>query len=170
MTISGFYEFHFRERRSGVSWSLFPNKSPSAVRNFAAGPLLLFNCTLTSQINYKYRIFSFVKFYMEPANQFVWVKYGAGHAVEVSVSSDCNVSRLIKVIKGELSDELMGIGLSQIELYKPEEDRKEGGEHKGGEETPYEPDVLVSAILRGGVEQTARNPILIRTTQQGIYD
>jgi hypothetical protein len=43
---------------------------------------------------------------MEPANQFVWVKYGTGQAVEVSVSSDCNVSRLIKVIKRELSDEL----------------------------------------------------------------
>jgi hypothetical protein len=43
-----------------------------------------FDCTLTSQINYKYRIFSFVKFYMESTNQKVWVKYGTGQAVKVS--------------------------------------------------------------------------------------
>jgi hypothetical protein len=39
---------------------------------------------------------------MESANLVVWVKYGTGRSVEVSVPSDCNVSRLIKVIKGEL--------------------------------------------------------------------
>jgi hypothetical protein len=104
---------------------------------------------------------------MESTNLVVWVKYGAGQAVKVSVPSGDDVSDLIKVIKGELSDELMGIGLSLIELCKPEEERKEGGEHKGGEES-YPPNVLVSAIL-GGFVGTFENPILIRTTQQGIY-
>ena len=108
---------------------------------------------------------------MESAYQFVWVKYGTGRSVEVSVPSDCNVSRLIDAIKGELSVVLKDYDVSQIELHKPEEDRKEGGgEGMDGEEAVYEPDVLVSVILRGGVGQTARNPILIRTTQQGIYN
>jgi hypothetical protein len=103
---------------------------------------------------------------MESTNLVVWVKYGTGRSVEVSVPSDCNVNGLIKVIKGELSDELMGIGLSLIELYKPEEERKEGGEHKEGDAS-YSANVLVSAIL-GGFVGTFENPILIRTTQQGI--
>jgi hypothetical protein len=57
----------------------------------------LFDCTLTSQINYKcYHIFSFVKFYMESTNQLVWVKYGTGRSVEVSIPKGCNVNGLIK--------------------------------------------------------------------------
>jgi hypothetical protein len=56
--------------------------------------------------------------------------------------------------------------VSQIELCKPVEDRKEGGEYKDGEAS-YPPNVLVSAIL-GGFVGTFENPILIRTTQQGI--
>jgi hypothetical protein len=103
---------------------------------------------------------------MESTNQKVWVKYGTGQAVKVSVPSGDDVNGLIKVIKGELSDELMGIGLSLIELYKPEEEHKEGGEHKDGEAS-YPANVLVSVIL-GGFVGTFENPILIRTTQQGI--
>jgi hypothetical protein len=107
---------------------------------------------------------------MESAGQNVWVKYGKGHAVELSVPSTFNVSRLIKVIKGELSPDLDEFSVGRIYLHKPEEERKEGGEHKDSEETAYEPDVLVSVILQGGVGQTSRNPIIIRTTaQQGIY-
>jgi len=99
----------------------------------------------------------------------VWVKYGIGHAVKVSVPSTSDVSDLIKVIKGELE---LTERLFEIYLHKPEEERKEGGEHKDGEEeTAYEPDVLVSVILQGGVGQTSRKAILIRTTaQQGIYN
>jgi hypothetical protein len=67
-----------------------------------------------------------VKFYMDSPNLVVWVKYGTGQAVKVSVPSGYDVSDLIKAIKGELSDELMGIGLSLIELYKPEDEHKEG--------------------------------------------
>ena len=111
--------------------------------------------------------FNFVKFYME-ADLLVWVKYGTGHAVKVSVPSGCDVNDLIEVIKGKLSPDLDAFSVGRIGLYKPEEERKEGGEYKGEEETAYEPDVQVSAILRGGVGQTSRNPILIRTTQQGI--
>jgi hypothetical protein len=143
----------------------------SFLRSDQATLLLSSDCTLTHhKINYKYkyRIFSFVKFYMESTNQKVWVKYGTGRSVEVSVPSDCNVNGLIKVIKGELSDELMGIGLSLIELYKPEEERKEGGEHKDGEETAYRPGRRVSDILAERVGVDDENPILIRTTQQGI--
>ena len=103
---------------------------------------------------------------MESSDQKVWVKYGTGHAVKVSVSPECDVSDLIKVIKGELSDELTGVGLSQIYLHGPELDRQEGGEHK---DSDFEPDVLVSNILETKVGTCARNPILIRTTAQGIY-
>jgi hypothetical protein len=131
--------------------------------------LLLFDCTLTSQINYKYRIFSFVKFYMESTNQKVWVKYGTGQAVKVSVPSGDDVSDLKKLIKGELE---LTERLFEIELYKPEEERKEGGgEGKDGEtETVYRPGKLVSLILAEWVGVDDENPIFIRTTQQGIYN
>ena len=100
----------------------------------------------------------------------VWVKYGIGRPVEVSVSPECDVSDLIKVIKGELSPKLDSVSLDEIYLHGPEEGRKEG-EGTGSEgETAYEPDVLVASILQAGVGQTARKPILIRTTaRQGIY-
>ena len=106
------------------------------------------------------------------ANLKVWVRYGKGQPVEVSVPPECNVNDLKKAIKRELSVVLTGIGLSYIFLHGPKQDRKEGGEHKDGEEeTDYEPDVLVSVILQGGVGQTSRKAILIRTTaQQGIYN
>jgi hypothetical protein len=103
---------------------------------------------------------------MESANLVVWVKYGTGRSVKVSVPPGYDVSDLIKVIKGELSPKLDAIAVDEIELCKPKEERKEGGEHKGGEES-YPPNVLVSAIL-GGLVGTFENPILIRTTQQGI--
>jgi hypothetical protein len=115
-----------------------------------------------------YHIFSFVKFYMESANLVVWVKYGTGRSVKVSVPSGDDVSDLKKLIKGELSIELRDYGVSQIELCKPVEERKEGGEHKGGEETAYRPGRRVSTILDEGVGVDDENPILIRTTQQGI--
>jgi hypothetical protein len=124
---------------------------------------LLFDCTLTSQIYYKYRIFSFVKFYMDSPNLVVWVKYGTGHAVKVSVPSGYDVSDLIKAIKTELE---LTERLFEIELCKPE--RKEGGEHKDGEETAYRPGRRVSTILDEGVGVDDENPIFIRTTQQGI--
>ena len=95
---------------------------------------------------------------------FVWVKYGTGHAVKVSVPSTCDVSDLIDAIKGKLAPDLDAFSVGRIELYKPEEERKEEG---GGEETAYEPYVAVSDILRDSVG-IPRNPILIRTTQQGI--
>jgi hypothetical protein len=98
----------------------------------------------------------------------VWVKYGTGRSVEVSVPSDCNVNGLIKLIKGELFVVLKDYDVSQIELCKPVDEHKEGGEHKGGEETAYRPGKLVSDILAEGVEVDDENPILIRTTQQGI--
>ena len=109
---------------------------------------------------------------MDSPNQVVWVKYGTGHAVKVKVPSDCDVSDLIEVIKGKLSVVLKDYDVSQIELHKPEEDRKErGGEGKGGEtETAYRPGKLVSLILDERVGVDDENPILIRTTQQGIYD
>jgi hypothetical protein len=103
---------------------------------------------------------------MESTNQLVWVKYGTGRSVEVSVPKGCNVNGLIKLIKGELSVVLKDYDVSQIELCKPEEERKEGGEQKGGEAS-YPANVLVSVIL-GGFVGTFENPILIRTTQQGI--
>jgi hypothetical protein len=103
---------------------------------------------------------------MDSPNQKVWVKYGTGQAVKVNVPSGDDVSDLKNFIKGELSVVLKDYDVSQIELCKPEEERKEGGEHKGGEES-YPPNVLVSAIL-GGFVGTFENPILIRTTQQGI--
>jgi len=92
--------------------------------------------------------------------------------VKVSVPSTSDVSDLIKVIKGELSPKLDAIAVDEIYLHRPqEEDRKEGGEYKDEEETAYEPDVLVSAILQEGVGQTSRKAILIRTTaQQGILN
>jgi hypothetical protein len=105
---------------------------------------------------------------MESANQKVWVKYGTGRSVKVSVPSGYDVSDLIKVIKTELSIELRDYGVSQIDLCKPEEERKEGGEHKDGEETAYRPGKLVSDILDEDVGVDDENPILIRTTQQGI--
>jgi hypothetical protein len=79
------------------------------------------------------------------------------------------VSDLIKAIKGELSVVLKDYDVSQIELCKPEEELKEGGEHKDGEETAYRPSKRVSDILAEGVGVDDENPILIRTTQQGIY-
>jgi hypothetical protein len=103
---------------------------------------------------------------MESPNQKVWVKYGTGRSVKVSVPSGFDVSDLIKVIKGELSPKLDAIAVDEIELCKPVEERKEGGEHKGGEAS-YPANVLVSVIL-GGFVGTFENPILIRTTQQGI--
>jgi hypothetical protein len=93
----------------------------------------------------------------------VWVKYGAGQAVKVSVPSGYDVSDLKKAIKGELSVVLKDYDVSQIELCKPEEEHKEGGEYKDGEETSYEP---VSDIVDVG--KFSKKPILIRTTQQGI--
>ena len=109
---------------------------------------------------------------MESADQKVWVKYGIGHAVKVSVPSTSDVSDLIKVIKGELSRKLGDIDADEIYLHRPKQDRTEGGGPKDGEEeTDYEPDVLVSASLQEGVGQTSRKAILIRTTaQQGIYN
>ena len=86
--------------------------------------------------------------------------YVTGHAVKVSVPSTCNVSRLIKVIKTELE---LTERLFEIYLHKPEEERKEGEE-----ETAYRPGLAVSAILDEGVGVGDGNPILIRTTQQGI--
>ena len=103
--------------------------------------------SITVQVHY--RIFSFVKVYMESADQKVWVKHEAGHAVKVSVPSSCDVSDLIKVIKGELSPDLDAFSVGRIELTKPEEERKEGEEYKDEEDTAYEPDVLVSVILQG---------------------
>ena len=96
----------------------------------------------------------------------VWLKYGIGRPVEVSVPAGCNVNGLIKVIKGELSPKLDSVSLDEIYLHGPELDRQEGGEHKGSD---FEPDVLVSNILETKVGTCARNPILIRTTAQGIY-
>ena len=84
----------------------------------------------------------------------VWVRMEdrASRSVIFRIPSDYYVSDLIEDIKGKLSDELTGIGLSQIFLHGPEPDRKEGGEHKDGEGgTDYEPDILVSAILAEGV-------------------
>jgi hypothetical protein len=101
---------------------------------------------------------------MESANQKVWVKYGTGQAVKVSVPSGDDVSDLIKAIKGELE---LTERLFEIELCKPVEERKEGGEHKDGEET-YRPGRQVSTILDEGVGVDDENPIFIRTTQQGI--
>jgi hypothetical protein len=111
-----------------------------------------------------------VKFYMDSLNQFVWVRYGTGRSVEVSVPSGDDVSDLIDAIKGKLSIELRDYGVSQIELCKPVEDFKEGGEHKGGEETEtaYRFVRRVSTILDEGVGVDDENPILIRTTQQGF--
>ena len=103
---------------------------------------------------------------MESSDQKVWVKYGTGHAVKVSVSPECDVSDLIEAIKGKLSPDLDEFSLGRISLHGPEEGRKEGGEHK---DSDFEPDVLVSNILETKVGTCARNPILIRTTAQGIY-
>jgi hypothetical protein len=50
---------------------------------------------------------------MESADQFVWVKYGTGQAVKLSVPSDCDVNGLIEVIKGELE---LTERLSEIDL------------------------------------------------------
>ena len=103
---------------------------------------------------------------MDSTDQKVWVKYGTGQPVKVSVSRECDVSDLKKVIKGELE---LTERLHEISLHGPEEGRKEGeGTGSEGEGTAYEPDVLVSVILQAGVGQTARKPILIRTTAQGI--
>ena len=48
-----------------------------------------------------------MKLYLESAVQsvdlFVWVRYGNGRAVKVSVPSTCDVSDLIDAIKGKLS-------------------------------------------------------------------
>jgi hypothetical protein len=123
------------------------------------------NHHITSNKLYKYRIFSFVKFYMDSTNQFVWVKYRTGRSVEVSVPSGDDVSDLKKLIKGELE---LTERLFEIELCKPEEERKEGGKHKGGEETAYRPSKRVSDILAEDVGVDDENPILIRTTQKGI--
>ena len=102
----------------------------------------------------------------------VWVKYGKGQPVEVSVPPECNVNDLKKAIKRELSDELTGIGLSQIFLHGPKQDRKEGGEHKDGEEeTDYDPGLSVSAVLGQGVGVDSKHPMLIRTTAPpGIHN
>jgi hypothetical protein len=105
---------------------------------------------------------------MESTNLVVWVKYGTGHAVKVSVPPCRDVSDLIEVIKDKLSPDLDAFSVGRIELYKPEEERKEGGEHKGGEETAYRPSKLVSDILTERVGVDDENPIFIRTTQQGI--
>jgi hypothetical protein len=78
------------------------------------------------------------------------------------------VSDLIDAIKDKLYVVLKDYDVSQIDLYKPEEERKEGGEYKGGEETAYRPGKRVSAILAEGVGVDDENAILIRTTQQGI--
>jgi hypothetical protein len=86
----------------------------------------------------------------------------------VSVPSDRNVNGLIDAIKGKLSRKLGDIDVDEIELCKPEDEHKEGGEHKNGEETAYRPGKLVSDILAERVGVDDENPILIRTTQQGI--
>jgi hypothetical protein len=87
------------------------------------------------------------------ANLVVWVKYGSGRATRVEVPSGCVVDGLIKAIKLELSDELNGIGLSQIDLV---EDVKEGAKV-----VVYASDAPVSDIVGGN---SASNPILIETT------
>jgi hypothetical protein len=107
---------------------------------------------------------------MESSDQKVWVKYGTGRAVKVSVSRECDVNGLIEAIKGKLSVTLQDYDVSQIYLHGPEEGRKEGGEGTGSEgETAYRPSRLVASILTEGVGFDDENPILIRTTaQQGI--
>jgi hypothetical protein len=90
-----------------------------------------------------------------------------GRSVEVSVPSGCNVRRLKKAIKEELSHKLGDIDADELELYKPEDECKEGGESKETE-TAYRPGQLVSAILAEGVGVDDTHPILIMTTQPGI--
>ena len=104
---------------------------------------------------------------MDPAKEVVWVKYGTGRSVGVNVPSDCNVNDLIDAIKGKLAPKLDAIAVDDIDLCKPERDHEEGGEHKEGGATAYRPSKLVSAILAESVVSDV-NPILIRTTQQGI--
>jgi len=102
----------------------------------------------------------------------VWVRYGKGRPVEVNVPSECNVNDLIEAIKKELSDELKDYDVSQIYLHGPKQDRKEGGEHKDGEEeTDYRPGRRVSdVLLNEGVGTSDETTILIRTTvSPGIY-
>ena len=95
----------------------------------------------------------------------VWVKYGIGRPVEVSVPAGCNVNSLIKVIKRELE---LTERLYEIYLHGPELDRQEG-EGTGSEgETAYRPSRLVASILTEGVGFDDENPILIRTTPKGI--
>jgi hypothetical protein len=60
----------------------------------------------------------------------VWVKYGTGHAVEVSVPPHTVVNDLIEAIKGKLSV-LRDCYVSQIYLHG-EAERKEGEGHKDG--------------------------------------
>jgi hypothetical protein len=99
---------------------------------------------------------------MESADQKVWVKYGKGQPVKVSVPSDGDVSDLIEVIKGKLE---LTERLFEIFLHGPKQDRKEGGEHKDGEEeTDYDPGLSVSTVLGQGVGVDSKHPMLIRTT------
>ena len=89
----------------------------------------------------------------------VWVKYGSGQAVQVSVPSDCDVNDLKEAIKLELFMALKDYDASQIDLV---EDVKEGAE-----EVVYRSGEQVSAIVSG---KSDLNPIHIRTTGNIIME
>ena len=55
---------------------------------------------------------------MESSDQKVWVKYGTGRAVEVSVSPECNVNGLIEAIKGKLSRKLVWFVAEPLCFYE----------------------------------------------------
>lgn len=104
----------------------------------------------TSEINYKYHIFRFAKFYMDSATQTVWVTYGKGRAVKMSVSSDCDVNDLIKIIKLQLSPKLDAIAVDEITLHSAEG------------EASYPANVSVSTILDGVVGKFEL-PIIVKS-------
>ena len=53
----------------------------------------------------------------------VWVQYGESVVKIREVPSVADVDDLIKAIKSELAEELKGIGRTQIELHRKEEER-----------------------------------------------
>ena len=58
-------------------------------------------------------------------SQSVWVKYDdGGDAVQITVPASCNVSQLVRAIKGELKVVLEKHDVSHIKLHKKEEERK----------------------------------------------
>ena len=85
----------------------------------------------------------------------VWVQYGESVVKIREVPSAADVDDLIKAIKSELAEELKGIGRTQIELHRKEEER---GDIK------YRHDQLVYDILALGVG-VSTNPILVKITQ-----